>query len=275
MAYSIEAIKAKLSKTNSNNSGGGGGTKLTYFKPVIGEHEVRFLPYQDSQGNPLQSVLFYNKLTKFGERRMISPATFNMPDPIAVLFEKIRKGKENWPIAKNLRPQERVFAVLIDRADEAKGPQVWEISAELRDKLYGILTHKDNVDEDMFSPDTGYDFTLTVVQKTDTNGKPQTFNGKAVKDYTLTARKKPSKLHKDPKKSAEWVQGVPKLEEYFKAQLMTGEEMEEKCNAFIASLAAGTPPAEGTSAHDEHGTDESEADKAAEDKVNDAFKELG
>lgn len=235
MAINIDAIKSKLAKQQK----GGDSKKMTFFKPKIGEYEIRFLPYQDSEGQPFQSIRYYNKLTPFGERRIIAPSTFGLPDPVVPIFEKLRKEKDNWFVAKNLQAQEKVYALLIDRAAEELGPQVWEMAAEVRDEVYKIFVHKDNVDEDMTSPDSGYDFTLTVSQKQN-DGKPVTFKGQPVKSYSFQARKKSSKLSSAKAKADGWLAAIPNLEEYFKAQLMSVEDIELKVQTFIDDLIAQT-----------------------------------
>jgi len=268
MAYSIEAIKAALA--NKTAGGGTGGAKLTYWKPTIGEHEIRFLPYSDSTGRPFLEVLYYEKIS---ERRVIAPTTFGMEDPVKELFEEKRKTKEGWEIAKNLRPRERYYGIIIVRGEEAKGPQVWEFSKEMRDSLFAILTHKDNVDEDMFNPETGYDFTLTISQATDPSGKPRTFNGSAVKNFIPTARKKPTKLSPKAADAKKWLDAMPKLEEVFQKQVKTPDELLELLENYAASQVSG-----GGSAKSGEGTDHAQelgqvnaSTSAVESKLNDAF----
>ncbi len=269
--YDINAIKAAL----TTKTGADGGGKLNYWKPTIGEHEVRFLPYSDSTGKPFQEVMYYEKLS---DRRVVAPSTFGLQDVIKEQFEIHRKTKEGWEIAKNLRPRERYYAVLIVRGEEAKGPQVWEFSKEIRDSIFNILTHKDNADEDMFSPETGYDFTLNITQAIK-DGKPNTFNGFPVKNIVPTARKKPSKLSAKPGEAKKWLDSMPKLEEFFKSQVKSSEELLELCEAFAVKCVTGgtgsskTP--EGTDHTSGHGVTTSEPASAAEKKLADMFSGIG
>lgn len=277
MAYDINAIKAKLAKANSSSTKESSNKdKTKYFKAAIGEYDIRFLPYEDRDGQPFETVGFYNKLIKFGEPRVVSPGTFGQPDPIKAVFDVLRKKKENWNVAKNLQPQDRIYAVIIDRAKESEGPLVWEFSPDVRDKIFGILTSKFNIKKQMFDETVGYDFGLTVTQKKDSGGKPQFYNGNPVKNFEFQPFPEQSPLHKDPKQVKEWLTAMPKLGEMFKNMLMTGEQLEEKCNAFIANLTATTtgPTVEGTNATNDRGVTQSMTDKAVSNKIDDAFKDL-
>lgn len=236
-SYNAAEILALLNNNGKNN--GAGSSKLTYWKATIGEHEIRFLPYSsaDNKSRPFQEVLYYEKLS---DRRMVAPTTFDMPDPVKDMFEKLRKNREGWNVAKHMQPRPRYYAVIMVRGEEAKGPQVWEFSKDLRDQILSILIHKDNVDEDMFSPETGYDFTLKVSQAVDPNGKPRSYNGNAVKQFTITPRKKPSKLSQKDAEATKWLEAMPKLDEIFKAQVKQPEELLEAVENFIAAMEGGT-----------------------------------
>ena len=276
MGYNLETIKARLAKINTTASGKGATTaKHKYFKPEIGkEYEIRVLPYLDANGEPFQKVLYYSDLVKFGEKRMISPMTFGLPDPVNDVFEVMRKDKSNWHIAKHLRPQEKVYAAIIDRAQEKEGVMIWEMSTDTRDEFYSTLLHKDNVDEDMMDVNAGYDWTVSVGQKLTKDGKPQLFQNKyPVRTFSVKARKKASKLSSDKKQVEEWQAATPKFEEMFKSQLMTDEEMVEKMNAFIEETkdATGTSK-EGLNGNEKNGVSSKEENASAEKSVEEAFE---
>ena len=227
-SYNLDSIKAALTKGDKTSSStkSGATNKTVYWKPTIGEHDIRFLPVQTTSGEPFQEVLYYDKLA---ERRIIAPYCFGMPDPIKEQFDELRNSKKHpdgWTIAKHLRAKERFYAVVIVRSEEDKGPQVWEISKDTRDAIYGILSHKDNVDEDMFSPEVGYDFTCSVTPVIE-GGKPRLYNGSPVKQINLQARKKPSPLSKDKAQVKKWLDAVPNLEDMFKRQSKNAEELVE------------------------------------------------
>ena len=216
--YSLEKIRAALLKqTNSSSKDKTQYTKIKYYKPQIGSHDIRFLPYQTSDGHPVQEVHYYEKISPDG-KRIVAPYHFGMPDPIRDIYNDRRKEKDGWVIAKHLKAKKRFYAIIIDRNAESEGPQVWEFGEDLRDALYTKMLSKDYADENLFDPIGGYDFELNVTQAMDQNGKPKTFNGSPVKKMLLEVRRKPSVLHKDQETRDKWIGEMPKLEEMFKKQ---------------------------------------------------------
>lgn len=276
-SYNLDAIKAALTKNDKTSTSTKGTTqKQVYWKPTLGEHDIRFLPIQNSSNEPFQTVAYYNE--PLTSQRLVAPYSFGLPDPIKEQYEELRNSKKHpdgWTIAKNLRAKERFYAVIIVRGEEEKGPQVWEFSKETRDQVYGILTHKDNIDEDMLSPDVGYDFTCAVTQVIE-GGKPRLFKGSPVKQINLQARKKPSPLSKDKAQAKKWLDTVPNLEEMFKRQCKAPEELVEVLEQFVANLTGGAPTASSREAgtdHTESRTGKSMPNPAA-DKLEDAFADL-
>ena len=272
-SYNLDAIKAALTKGDKTASTKGStGTKTAYWKPTLGEHDIRFLPIQNSTGEPFQEVMYYDKLS---DRRIVAPYCFGMPDPIKEQFDELRNSKKHpdgWAIAKHLRAKERFYAAVIVRGEEDKGPQVWEFSKDTRDAIYGILTHKDNTDEDMLSPDVGYDFTCAVTPVIE-GGKPRTFNGSPVKQINLQARKKPSPLSKDKAQAKKWLDTTPNLEEMFKKQCKGAEDLVEVLENFVAKLTGGTTSSDSGTDHTEDRTGKPLANPVA-DKLNDAFSDM-
>lgn len=273
MAYNIDAIRSALTKGDKTTAKANTGDKpkQAYWKPTLGEHDIRFLPIQSTTGEPFQEVLYYDK-RELSERRFVAPYAFGLPDPIKDQFDELRNSKKHpggWAIAKHLRPKERYYGVIIVRGEETKGPQVWEFSKETRDMVYSILSNKDNIDEDMFSPEVGYDFTCAVTAVIE-NGKPRTFNGMQVKAINLQARKKPSPLSKDKEQLKVWVAAIPNLEESFKRQCKSADELVELLENFVATLTNPTKPTESGTDHTETVTGKAKT-SAAEDKLDDAF----
>ena len=248
MGYSIEAIKAKLAAKDQSTGSTTGDTdgRIRFFKPSLGpnntpkEYDIRFAPYEDSMGQPIQTVAYYSKLQD-GMDRFVVPTQFGLPDPVKAVFEKMRKTKEGWQIAKLLKPMDKAAAQVLDRSEEAKGWQLWEFNTDLRDDIYAVLVHKDNIDEQLFSPETGYDFTLTVSHKIGKDGKPSFFNGYPVKDYKLVQRKRSSKLMKDEKGTKKLLSEIVNLEEYYKGKVKSPEDLQEALEAFMQKLQGEEP----------------------------------
>lgn len=253
MPINMERIRNALNK----QAAAGGKTQFKqnkYFKPGIGRYDIRILPYLSAEGEPVQDVLYYEKLTEDG-KRLVAPQTFGLPDPVRDLYDEKRREKGGWAVAKFMKPKKRFYALLIDRKDEAAGPQIWEFSEELRDAVYTSILSPDYQDEDIFDPDKGYDWELTVTQTFD-GDKPKTFNGNIVKKYNLSVRKRPSLLHKDKAIAKKWLEDMPKLSEMFTRMCKTPEELIEILENFVARLETQGEP------KNENGTDHN-ATKAA------------
>lgn len=272
----LDAIKAALAnksgKGTNNNSAN--GTKLAYWKPTLGEHDVRFLPLKTQTGEPFLEVLYYEGLS---ERRTPAPYGFGLEDPIKEQFEKLRKTKEGWAVAKFLQPRKRFYGVVIVRGDENKGPQVWEFAQSVRDDIYKTLCHKDNVDEDMLSFDAGYDFTCSVTPTIDEkSGKVKMYKGNACKTIDLKARKKPSPLSKNKADADKWIAAIPNLAEMFKQQCKEPAELVDMLENFVERLASGGSTTDDSEAGTDHTASRSGPDTktATEAGLNDAFAGL-
>jgi hypothetical protein len=228
---------------------------------------VRFLPLKTPTGEPFLEVLYYGDELG-GGKRIVAPYGFGLPDPIKDAFDTMRKTKDGWQVAKNLRAKPRYYAAMIVRGEEDKGPQVWEFSAEIRDMVYNVLSNKDYVDEDLFSPETGYDWTIKVTQAMD-NGKPKLYKGNPVKAFNIQNRKKPSPLSKVKATADSWIANVPDLAENFKSYAKSPEELLVLCDQYIATLV-GQPVVSSSTP-----SGASVAPSSVSDKLDSAFADMG
>lgn len=284
-SYNIEKIK-KLLNGKQQQSGGQGTDlkKIPFWKPEIGEHDVRFLPYESEDGLPFQEVLYYTS-NEFTQDRVLAPRSFGMPDPVKDIFDDLRKKKDGWAVAKHLSPQAKYMAWVIVRSEEEKGPQLWEFNSDVRNEVLSKLAHKDNIDLDLFCPDKGYDFTVSVAQKKDNSGKPRVFvnqQGKSypVKDIKLNVRRASSKLNATKAKTTEWVDGRPSMVDYFKRFLKSTDELVELVENYmerttgkepvVANLAS-SPSEKHNTGMNGNGTTKSHAPA---DKLAEAFSDL-
>lgn len=231
MSYDLNAIRSKINQLSGNKKGSGTGekTKINWWKAVIGEHNVRFLPYSHN-GQPFHEVSYYD--TKLlSDRRFVTGIQFGMPDPIFTLLTEMKKdrSKEAWTQWRNLVAKERYYAPILVRGEEEKGAQLWEMNSKLVNDIYGILANPDYKDENLMDPLSGYDFTISVTP-TD-----KTFNGSPVKEIKPLPRRKPSPIATTEEATKKILDGIPNLEAYFKAQVKT----EEECNAMLENFAAG------------------------------------
>lgn len=285
MSYDIEAIKRKIAALSGNKSAtltteNKNRPKLTYWKPQIGQHDIRILPYRDSNGQPVQEVSYYDSRL-LSERRFVAPAQFGMPDPIFEMLTDLRKdrsSKSSWKLFTQLRPRERYYIPILVRGEEAKGVQLWEFNSKMLKDLYAIFAHPDYSDEDLTHPESGYDFTVTVTPT------EKTFNGFAVKDIKLQPRRKPSPLALSEADRTKILAGVPNLEEIFKGQVKNEEQLGEIIENFLASKSSIVESMEvsessGSSEDDEEAVEEVKAAPASKKspnkkKIDDAFAAL-
>lgn len=267
--YNLEAIKQKISSLASNNKSD--KTKINWAKFDIGTYDVRFVPLVDGEGNPLAQPFYevaYYDNKDLAERRFVSPSQYGQADPLKEAAMELAKDKsrEAWMVRKKLTPRERYYAAIVVRGQEEKGIQVWEISPKLCKDIYGILVHPDYADENMFSLEKGYDFTVTV------SATDKTFNNFPVKEIKLQPRRKDSKILPKKEQVEALLKQIPNFEAYFKAQVKSEEEMIQIRDNFLSIQSgenAGEVTAEGTS----RGGSSEDATKAAAD-VDAAFKEL-
>ncbi len=269
--YNLEALKEKINSLGSSGKKSGDGkAKLNWWKPEIGTHEVRFLPLSDKEGNaspqPFYEVAYYDN-KELSEKRFVSPSQYGKRDPLKEVALELAKdrSREAWEVRKKLTPKERYYAAIVVRGDEEekKGLQIWELSPKLCKDIYTLLVQPDYADEDMFSVDSGFDFTVTVT------ATDKTFNGYVVKDIKLLPRRKSSKLFPKKDMIEAVLKSIPDFEAFFSAQLKTEEELLEIRDNFLA--AQSEEPGEVAETGTSRGSTNSE--KATAD-VNSAFADL-
>lgn len=270
MSYNIDALKAKINALSGPVKSGDTKAKITWWKPQIGTHDVRFVPLSDGEGNPLSQPFFevaYYDDKALSEKRFVAPSQFGGEDPLKVVALELAKdrSREGWLVRKKLTPRERYYAAVLVRGEEEKGLQVWEISPQVCKDIYSLLVMPDYVDDDLFSTETGFDFTVSVT------ATDKTFNGHPVKAIKLVPRRKASKLAAKKEQIDALMKTVPNFHAYFKAQVKSVEELEGIRDNFLAGLAgeSGEQTGEGTY----RGAGEASTEAAMAD-VNAAFQDM-
>lgn len=271
--YNLDAIRERLSQMTKTSEGSSDLQKFKYFKPELGNIDVRFLPYKDEKGQPFQEVVYYQN-KQLTEQRIVSPSQYGLEDPIAQLEAELRKDRsdEAWNVRKCLNPTSRFYAPVIVRGREDEGIMLWEISSKLVQDIYATLCHEDYASENLMDPYTGYDWTVAA---TDSGKK---FNGFAVKDIKLTPRRKPSALFgtgkgADKTKIEATLEAIPDLGAHFR-KLVPGTE---KINTILNNFLNGTEDDTNTEVSAggvEHGSTGDTKVNAAKDKINSAFDDL-
>lgn len=254
MSYDIEALKKKIAQLQNQKGGDSKDNKskqqLVWFKPQVNkQYDVRFLTLMDEKGEPLNSPFYeigYYDNPELTKTRFISPSSFGKPDPIRELVMDMAKdrSKESWLQRKKLTPKERYYSAIIvrggtsDCSGETKPvPEetvmVWELSPKLTKDIYAILVHPDYVEEDLFSTDNGYDFTVSV------NPTDKLFNGFPVKEIKLQPRRKSSPLASKKSVLDKILTQRPNFHEYFVGQVFDEEKIEEILQNFLMGKDEG------------------------------------
>lgn len=273
--YNLDAIRERLSQMTKSSEGGSSDLpKFKYFKPELGNVDVRFLPYKDSKGQPFQEVVYYQN-KQLTEQRIVSPAQYGLEDPIAQLESELRKDRsdEAWNVRKCLNATSRFYAPVIVRGREDEGIMLWEISSKLVQDIYATLCHEDYASEDLMDPYTGYDWTVAA---TDSGKK---FNGFAVKDIKLTPRRKPSALFgsgkgSDKAKIEATLESIPDLGAHFRKLVPGTEKINTILERFLNPDVKDENNAEVSAGGTEHGSKGDTKVNAAKDKINSAFDDL-
>lgn len=278
--YNLQAIQERLSEMQNGGrpkkktSAKEKGPTLPFWKPDLGDNFIRFVPFQDKNGQPFYQVGYYTSELLVGQDgwRQVAPAQFGEEDPVFNLLTKLSKQRQPTDIFKlmnNLRPKDSYYAPIIVRGQEDKGVQVWELSSSRVKDIYAILAHPDYIDEDLFDAKTGRDF---VVSLTETD---KLFKGNPVKDVKITERKKPSPLAPTAAAVKEIIAGIPDFEAYFRGRLRPTEAYETMLENALAgtSLRGGSEDSSEAPSRSGVGEVRGEAKQSARN-IDDAFADL-
>jgi hypothetical protein len=156
------------------------------------------------------------------------------------------------------------------REEADKGVQVWELSPTVCKDIYGVLVSEDYRDEDVTSPDKGFDFQVTVSPSGKIFKAP---NGKEypVNDVKVIARTKSSRLAKTDEDARKLIGAIPNLQEIFTKQCRSADELREMLEGYLAIDAKSSSSDTGTN----HTADSDSATDAAYTKsVEDQFADL-
>lgn len=281
MTYNINKLADTYAVMNGEKKANQGkkGPPFPQWKPTLSDDgkartfNVRFLPYQDQNEQPFQEVSYYDDKS-LSPYRLVAPAQFGLEDPIAELvmeLRKDRKNKEAWKIIKPLLPKPRYFAPVFVREEADKGVQVWELSPTVCKDIYGVLVSEDYRDEDVTSPEKGFDFQVTVSPSGKTFTNPVTKIVYPVNDVKVLARTKSTKLAKSEDEARKLIGSIPNLLDIFTKQCKSADELKGMLEGYLAIDARATQSESGTN----HTADADEVmDPAALKSVEDQFAGL-
>lgn len=214
MAVDLEAIRRRMQEL----SGVKKTSSVQLWKPDLGEYRVRCLSFPNSsEGQPFAERWFYY----FGENSVLAPKQFGKPDPIAELISKLYStGKpEDRTLAKQLSPKMRVYAPVIVRGQEEKGPMLWSFGKIVYQRLLSFFLDEDY--GNILDEHEGYDLKVTISQQP----------GKQFKDTVVDCKGKPTRLHSDPDVVSKWKSQIPNVDDMYR--LKTYEEIENLLNRWL------------------------------------------
>jgi len=217
MAIDFEAIRRKVAELSGEGSRG----TSNFWKPDVGTHTVRLLPFKDNDGQPFKERYYHYGL---GTRGFHSLRYLGKPDPIqelqSKLFDEGTPGSRE--MAKKLYPKMRAYCPVIVRDNEGGGVQLWAFSKMIYQQLLNIMLDPDY--GDITDPLEGRDIKVTVIKK-------DGFKYPMVD--SVMPRGKVSSLNTDTNAAKEWLDSVPDLNEVLKGDFKTYEEVEKIINDWI------------------------------------------
>ncbi len=162
MPLDINALKSKLSTLKGNNR-----ASTALWKPKEGKQVIRIVPSAVTPDNPFTEMYFYY----WGNRTIVSPLSYGLPDPINDFGQKIRGAgdKESYNSAKPFLPKMRTYAPIIVRGAEDEGVKFWAFGKTVYEELLAIIADPDY--GDITDPMSGRDVIVefTPQDKSDTN----------------------------------------------------------------------------------------------------------
>jgi len=225
MGIDLEAIKRRVAEL----SGVKKTSSVQLWKPSLGEHKIRCLPWKNSpDGQPFAERWFYYIGDNAG---ILAPNQFGKPDPNNDLIRKLySSGKpDDRQLAKKLQPKMRCYAPVVVRGEEDKGVQVWAFGKLVYQRMLGFFL--DEEVGDILDPKEGFDLKVSITKQP----------GKQFNDTTVDPARRPSKLHEDAKQMETWLNAIPNLDDMYR--LKSTQEIEAVLNNWLngGSAADATP----------------------------------
>lgn len=187
MALNIDSLKNRLQSLQDQNTGGTEKKSMDdIWKPQIGQHQVRVVPYIHNKENPFIELYFHYNI---GKRSYLSPVTYGNPDPIVEFAKELQTSgkKEDWIAGKKIEPKMRIYAPVIVRGEEEKGVRFWGFGVQVYQELLAYISDPDY--GDITDPINGRDIVLDV--------QPPEKSGKKYQTTTIRIKPNTSKISDD------------------------------------------------------------------------------
>ena len=215
MAIDLEAIRRRVAELSGIKK----TSSVQLWKPTLGEHKIRCLPWKESpDGQPFIERWFYYLGENAG---ILAPNQFGKPDPINDLIRKLySSGKpDDRNLAKKLQPKMRCYAPIVVRGEEDKGVQVWAFGKLVYQRMLGFFLDEDV--GDILSATEGFDLKVSISKQL----------GKQFNDTTVDPARRPTKLHEDSKQMEKWLNSIPNIDDMYRVK--DTKEIETVLNGWL------------------------------------------
>ena len=199
MAIILDKIKSKLDQL----TGQAPRRNQTFWRPDVGEHTIRLLPFKDNDGQPFKERWFYYDIVD--GPGILAPVKMGMPDPVNEFAQKLYKdgSDSSRELAKKLRPKMRAYAPVVVRGEEEKGVRLWAFGQMVYTGLLRLFLDEDY--GDITDPKEGFDVKVSVTQ----------VPGRKWPQTDVKARPRPSVLSEDMTQSQSWLDTIPDLNQIY------------------------------------------------------------
>ena len=190
-------MKKRLGEISTRNK-----TSTQLWKPTAGKQLVRIVPNKASPDNPFVELKFHYNL---GTKNHLSPSTFNRPDPVVEMANKLRQtgDQDDYKLGSDMFPKMRIYAPVIVRGEEDKGVRFWGFGKQVYQQLLGLIADEDY--GDISSMTDGNDISVEYLTKEDT--------GKSFPETHIRA--KPKKTPAGDSSVAAAIKNQPLLEDIY------------------------------------------------------------
>jgi hypothetical protein len=172
MPLNLDKIKARLASfENKGKKNENSKVKEFIWKPTSGKQVIRIVPYQYQPDDPFIQMKFHYD---FNGKNYLSPSTYNNPDPIVELADRLKKDKDTWKMGRALEPKLRTYVPIIVRGEEEKGVKFWGFGVTIYKQIMTAMAEPDY--GDITDLNNGYDIQVEFksadqVQKVNEDGK--------------------------------------------------------------------------------------------------------
>jgi len=235
----IAALRKRLEQIGGTGGrAGGNGNKFPrwmYEKP--GTYHLRVIPFENvDPGVPFPMRIVYYGINAKGGGMIVSPENAGNEDPIKnfriSLYNQAKdqapaQAEETKKMASLLKEKSVNSVAIVDRSNEAAGPQMWSPNYTDVKQLEGLFLTDAGDYTDVAE---GCDITLVVTQgkKIVQSGKRK---GEPVLEATITADRKNTPAHADPAVIKGWLENMPDVDAYY--PITSTEETAKKLQEWI------------------------------------------